>query len=151
MGFICFYGSKKENQIGNKIKKVIKTILIEGSKIHDIPSFYEEINRVFMADENWKLGQNLDALNDMFYGGYGIIKGDEEIHLIWKNFEKNREDLGLKLTKVYYQDKLKQPSIFNTHFASEKLKELEKGTGKTYFEIILEIIHDHPNIKLIPA
>lgn len=126
-----------------------ETFIIDGSKIHDIPSFYDEINRVFMADVDWKLGQSLDALNDMLYGGYGKIKGNEEINLVWKDFHKNKNDLGLELTKDYYHKKLKSPSVFNTAFVKEKLAELENGTGKTYFEIILEIIEDHPNISLI--
>jgi hypothetical protein len=29
---------------------------IEGCAIHDIPSLYAEINRVFMAGEDWQLG-----------------------------------------------------------------------------------------------
>jgi len=129
---------------------MVKTFTIDGNKIYDIPSLYEEINRVFMANEDWKIGQSLDALNDMFYGGFGEIEGNEEAHLIWKNFEQNRKDLGLELTRAFYENKLKSPSIFNTGFVQEKLAELENGTGKTYFEIILEIIGDHPNIKLIP-
>lgn len=127
-----------------------KTITINGNRIHDIPSFYKEINRVFMQNEDWKIGQSLDALNDMFYGGFGKIKGSEKIRLVWKNFEQNREDLGLNLTKAYYQNKLKSPYVFNMDFVQEKLTELEEGTGKTYFEIILEIIGEHPNIDLIP-
>ncbi len=103
-----------------------------------------------MVNEDWKLGTSLDALNDMFYGGFGEIKGNEQINLIWKNFEQNRQDLGLELTQAYYQDKLKSPDIFNIEFVQEKLYELEKGTGQTYFEIILEIIGEHSNIKLIP-
>lgn len=127
-----------------------KTIIIEGNNIYDIPSFYKEINRVFMPNEDWILGQSLDALNDLFYGGYGGIKGDEEITLLWKDFEKNREDLGLELTVKYYKDKLESPSRFNLNFVQEKLYELENGVGKTYFEIILEIIGEHPNIVLMP-
>ncbi|NDW08928.1 barstar family protein [Dysgonomonas sp. 520] len=130
---------------------MIKTIIINGNNIHDIPSFYEEINRVFMADEDWKIGQSLDALNDMFYGGYGEINGDEEVHLVWTNFEQNRKDLGYELTKSYYQRKLEQPSIFNVDFVKKKLTELENGTGQTYFEIILEIIGEHKNVKLIDS
>jgi len=127
-----------------------KTITIDGSRIQDIPTFYEEVNRVFMADVDWKLGDSLDALNDMFYGGYGEIKGNEKIHLVWKDFEKNRDDLGLELTRNYYLNKLKYPSTFNTSFVKDKLAELENGTGQTYFDIILEIIGEHKNIKLIP-
>lgn len=126
------------------------TIIFDGTNIHDIPSFYEEVNRVFMVNTDWRLGQSLDAFNDMLYGGYGKIKGDEEIELVWKNFEQNKKDLGLELTKSYYEEKLKSPNKFNTDFVKEKLTELENGTGKTYFEIILEIIGEHPNIKLIP-
>lgn len=129
---------------------VVKTFVIDGKRIHDIPSFYEEINRVFMADEDWKLGMSLDALDDMFYGGYGKINNKEEIEIIWKDFEKNRKDLGFELTLAYYREKLKSPSIFSTSFVEEKLEELNRGMGKTYFEIILEIISEHPNIKLIP-
>ncbi len=102
-----------------------------------------------MSNEDWKLGESLDALNDMFYGGYGEIKGKEEIHLIWKEFEKNRNDLGVELTKNYYRNKLKSTSPFNIEFVQQKLAELEKGTGKTYFDMILEIIGEHPNIKVI--
>ncbi len=102
-----------------------------------------------MSKEDWKLGESLDALSDMFYGGYGEIEGKEEIHLIWKEFEKNRTDLGLELTKNYYQNKLKHPSTFNKDFVQQKLSEPENVTGKTYFDRIQKIISEHPNIKLI--
>ncbi|WP_029905036.1 barstar family protein [Prevotella sp. 10(H)] len=126
-----------------------KKITIDGNNIHDIPSFYEEINRVFMAGEDWKLGTSLDALDDMLYGGFGAIKGNEDIELIWINFEQNKKDLGLELTKTYYKNKLHFPSIFNTDFVKEKLNKLNNGTGKTYFDIILEIINNHKNIRLV--
>ena len=127
-----------------------KTFTIQGDRIHNIQSFYNEINRAFMSNADWKLAPSLDALNDLFYGGFGEIEGNEEIILIWTDFEKNRNDLGLELTKAYYQDKLNHPSKFNMDFVKNKLYELEHGTGKTYFEIILEIIEEHKNIKVIP-
>lgn len=102
-----------------------------------------------MPEEDWKLGESLDALSDMLYGGYGEIEGNQEVHLIWKDFEKNRTDLGGELTRNYYRSKLKYPSAFNARFIKQKLAELEKGTGRTYFEIIQEIIREHKNIKLI--
>lgn len=104
-----------------------------------------------MRNADWKLGESLDALNDLFYGGYGEIEGSEEVHLIWKDFEKNKNDLGLELTKNYYRNKLNYPSTFNTAFVKSKLSELKKGTGQTYFEIILDIIGEHSNIKLIAS
>jgi len=44
---------------------VTKTLTIIGCGIHDIPAFYAEINRVFMAGEDWTLGESLDGLDDM--------------------------------------------------------------------------------------
>ncbi|MCD8538919.1 MAG: ribonuclease inhibitor [Leadbetterella sp.] len=129
---------------------MIKTITIEGSRIHDIPTFYEEINRIFMEGEDWKLGNSLDALSDLLYGGYGALKGDEPVELMWNAFEKNREDLGRDLTRTYYLEKLNRPAVFNADWAKGRLEELERGTGQTYFEIILEIIAEHGNIRLIP-
>jgi len=78
-----------------------------------------------------------------------LISGKEEINLIWEDMKQNRKVLGMDVTKAYYQNKLKTPDIFNTTFVNEKLSALDNGTGQTYFDIILEIISEHPNIKLI--
>ncbi|EJM98730.1 hypothetical protein [Phyllobacterium sp. YR531] len=125
------------------------TFIIDGQNVSDIPSFYSEINRVFMADEDWKLGPSLDALNDMFHGGVGAIKGDEPVTLIWKDMEKNRGDLGLEVTRKFYQEKLKHPGIYDVPGIKQSLIELENGTGPTYFDIVLQIIADHANIELL--
>ena len=127
---------------------MVKTFTIEGSNIHDIPSFYKEINRLFMDKEDWKLADSLDALEDMFYGAFGRIKGNEEINLIWNNFEKNKRDLGFDTTIAWYKNKLKLPSVFNRQFITDKINDLTNGTGQTYFDIILEIIGQHKNINL---
>ncbi|WP_189654972.1 hypothetical protein [Paracoccus mutanolyticus] len=41
------------------------------------------MNRVFMAAEDWQLGDSLDALNDMLYGGYGALHGAGSVRLRW--------------------------------------------------------------------
>ena len=128
-----------------------KTITINGDNIHDIPSLYEELNRVFMADEDWKLGQSLDALNDMLYGAYGAAQGDGPIELVWLNIDKNKEDLGLQATKEFYENKLQHPETYNQELAKKNLSDLENGTGKTYFDIVMEIIAGHKNIQFITS
>ena len=125
-----------------------KTLTIDGDNIDDISSFYAEINRVFMADENWKLGPSLDALNDMLYGAYGAIQGDEPVVVVWKNMEKSRAALGLDSTTAFYEDKLKHPETFDISLISRQLDTLRQGTGPTYFEIVLEILAGHSNIRL---
>lgn len=127
-----------------------KQIIIDGNQIHDIKTLYEELNAKFMQDEDWQLGESLDAFNDLLYGGFGAINGDEPINLVWKNFEENKKSLGLDLTLEFYRQKLKHPEIYNVKSIEKTLKELENGGGQTYFDIILEIIADHSNITVIP-
>lgn len=127
----------------------MKKIIIEGKNINNIETFYEEVNRVFMLHENWKIAQSLDAFNDMLYGSFGEIKGKEKIQLIWKDMEQNQKSLGFQTTLEFYQNKLKSPEIFNHKFVLSKINELHNDVGFTFFEIVLEIIANHDNIMLI--
>ncbi|WP_312323550.1 ribonuclease inhibitor [Soonwooa sp.] len=126
-----------------------KEILIDGSKIVDKTSLYTELNNKLMPNENWKLGESLDAFNDLLYGGFGEINGNEPIRLIWKDFLRMKELFGHDFTLNFYHEKLKYPNSYNKNLIKNSIKELNAGTGKTYFEIILEIIADHPNIELV--
>lgn len=102
-----------------------------------------------MTNEDWKIGESLDALNDLFYGGFGLIDGGEPIELTWTNFEQNKNLFGYDFTMEFYQEKLKQPKVFSTKIIQQNISALENGTGLTYFEMILEIIAEHKNITLI--
>ncbi|WP_343314373.1 barstar family protein [Brucella sp. BE17] len=126
-----------------------KNFIIEGSRVHDIASFYDEINRLFMQEENWQLGQSLDALDDLLYGGYGALQGAKTATIIWRNFEKCAIALGHETTRNFYLSKLAQSSTYNAERILRDLEELENGTGPTYFDIVLTIIADHPNITLV--
>lgn len=135
--------------IKNANLPLMKKIYINGNCIQDIPSFYAEINRVFMADEEWEIGTSLDAFNDLLYGGFGAIKSDEKIQLLWNNIEESKKALGYETTKAYYEGKLKADSPFNKEYFQEKLTALEDGRGETYFDILMTIIAEHPNIELV--
>ncbi|HTN38635.1 MAG TPA: hypothetical protein VL053_16255 [Arachidicoccus sp.] len=123
-------------------------IIIDGSAIIDIPSFYDEINRVLMQREDWKLAQSLDGFNDLLYGGFGILNSLEDVDLIWKDIAASRAALGYETTKAYYLQKLVPGTPFDKKLFRNKLEALEAGAGQTYFDIILEIIAAHPNIRL---
>lgn len=123
-------------------------VIIEGKNIHDIPSFYIEINRVFMYNEDWDIGESLDAFNDLLHGGFGISKPGKPIQILWRDSEHSRQALGYQATKEYYITKLLPGSPFNKKYFNDKLQELEAGTGQTYFDIIIEIIAEHPDIIL---
>lgn len=128
-----------------------KTLNIAGRAIVDIPTFYAEINRVFMADETWQLGESLDALNDLLYGGYGAIDGREPVDLVWHGIAASEAALGIATTRAHLLEKLQRPGLFDGVAIRRQLDALDHGHGKTYFEIVLEILADHPNITLVPA
>ncbi|KQR91472.1 ribonuclease inhibitor [Chryseobacterium sp. Leaf180] len=117
-----------------------KSAVISGSHFSDLSGFYEEVSDVFMNDEDWKVG-TLDGFDDILYGFEGEI--------IWKEAEKSKEDLGFEATKVFYQNKIRQGKPFNKELIQQKLEELVDGIGQTLFEILIEIIKSHSNIKLI--
>lgn len=54
---------------------------LHGTAITDIASFYDELNQVFMQGEDWQLGESLDALDDLLYGGIGEAVGHDRIRI----------------------------------------------------------------------
>ena len=75
-----------------------KIITIDGNNFSDLPSFYDEIDKVLTNDLSWKTGHNLDAFDDLLRGGFGIYEYGEPVKVIWKNFEKSKLEMGVKLT-----------------------------------------------------
>ena len=126
-----------EWSISNNNKKMT---VINGGHFSDLEGFYNEVSELFMNDENWKVG-TLDGFDDILYG----YKGE----LIWKNSQKSKEDLGFELTKEFYENKIRQGKPFNVDLIKQKLGDLMDGKGQTLFEILIEIIESHQNIKLI--
>lgn len=126
-------------------------LTIDAAHFDDIPGFYAEINRVFMANEEWALGHSLDALDDLLYGAYGAAKGAGLVYLHWTNIEKSRHDLGLDATRNWLSQKLERPEHFNRKLITDQLQALEDGSGQTFFDIVLEIFASHASLKLISA
>ncbi|PWN67547.1 ribonuclease inhibitor [Chryseobacterium oncorhynchi] len=124
-----------------------KMIVINGGHFSSLAEFYEEVSNVLMKDTDWKVG-TLDGFNDILYGGFGVIENNEEIEIIWKEAQKSGEDLGVKATKEFYDNKIRQGKPFNIELIQRKLDDLMAGKGQTLFEILIEIIQSHPNITL---
>lgn len=124
------------------------TLTVEGSAIDDIASFYAEINRVFMHGEDWQLGPSLDALDDMLYGGYGVLAGHDSVQVRWKDIAHSRHALGVAATRAWLQAKLDAPGRFNAPALQAQLHALERGEGQTYFDIVMDIFAAHPEVAL---
>ncbi len=125
--------------------------VIDGNRFDDIPGFYAEINWLFMASEDWQLGNSLDALDDMLHGGYGALQSHPVATVTWVNFAKSRSDLGVDATRDWLRAKLDPQGGFDRRAIHAQLAALSAGKGPTYFDQIVQIFADHPNLRLIPA
>ena len=124
------------------------TLTIDGSAIHDIPSLYAELNRVLMPDEEWTLGESLDGLDDLLYGGFGVLDGPAPVSICWLDHDRARDALGLETTLAYYEAKLARPQVYSVSVAQTAIAALRAGTGPTYFDLVLQVFRSHPNIDL---
>lgn len=124
---------------------------LDGSQIYDLPSLYAELGRVLMPGEDWTLGESLDALDDLLYGGFGVLAGVTSARIVWDDSELSRQALGVPLTRSYYAAKLARPGVFAAGPARAALEEVERGTGKTYFELVLQVFAGHPEVELVLA
>ena len=128
-----------------------KQFEIDGSTITDIASFYAQINRLLMAGESWELAESLDALNDVLYGGYGAIEGRQPVRIVWKDMTATRAALGRDATCTFLRERLGTRTIFNGSPIADQLAALESGAGTTYFDVVMQVFADHPNIEIVPA
>ena len=125
------------------------TFTLDGAAVHDISSFYAELNRVFMANESWKLGESLDALNDLLWGGIGALTDVENPRIVFENWEYIRDALGAEVTREYYLSRLAQPERYNPEHFAAALGDLDAGAGVTYFDLVLEVFAEHPDVELV--
>lgn len=119
---------------------------IEGAAIHTIADLYDELNRLFMAQEDWRLGPSLDALDDLLYGGFGALVGVEAV-VVWTDHRRSAEALGVAATRDWYRQKLELPG-YNHDLFRERLRELDAGEGPTYFQLVQGVFADHPDVEL---
>lgn len=121
---------------------------IDGAEVNGIADLYEQLNRELMSEADWRMGQSLDALNDILYNVDSGIRDGEPAVFIWNDHARSRESLGFEETQRWLLEKLSRPVSFNQTRIRSDLDNLREGVGKTYFEIVLEVFADHPLIDL---
>ena len=126
----------------------MRKIEIDGNKFSNLAEFYDEIESKLTSGLNWKIGRNLNALDDVLGGGFGIHEMDENIEVVWLNSEKSKSDLGWRETISYVQKKLETCHPTNKPDVKSDLKDAESKKGQTLYEIIAELISEKRNIKL---
>ena len=86
----------------------------------------------------------------MLYGSYGALDGDAPVTLVWTHHDDNRRALGLDATRAFLRAKLDRPDVFDSARIERQLDALDAGTGRTFFDLVHEIIAAHRNITLEP-
>ena len=75
-----------------------KMFIIDGKNFSNIEGFYDEVQRKLTIDFPG-FGRNLDAFDDILYGGDELFKFKEKIVLRWKNFNKSKKELPSEFLK----------------------------------------------------
>lgn len=129
----------------------MKRIVIDGNNFSDLEGFYNEIERVFTNNLEWKIGRNLNAFNDILRGGFGVHEYEEPFILVWENIKKSKTDLGYLETAKYLRKNLESCHPTNSQYIKECLIRAENGEGETIFDEIIKIIKDkdHEEIEFI--
>jgi hypothetical protein len=100
---------------------------------------------VFVGGEPW--GENLNALNNLLHGDFGLIPG--EFRLVWRHAKRSREQLGYAETIRQLQLQLRDchPTVLiKTAWA---LRAALRGQGPTVFDWLVTLIREHPNVELL--
>ena len=135
-----------------KREKTTYRIYLEGKKITDIDSFYKQINKQLMLEEDWEIAASLDAFDDLLYGGFSKWKDYDQLEIVWEDIEISRQHLDFDTTIKYYQSKIYPGSPYNQSLFRQKINDLENCNGQTYFDLLMEIINNHKDrIKLIKS
>lgn len=83
------------------MSKIVKKkhFIIDGDRISNLDTFYDEIQRVLCPNFNY-FGRNLDAFNDILRGGFGTFDDFEPIILEFKNKSRIVNAIGLEIFKI---------------------------------------------------
>ncbi|MBR3764099.1 MAG: barstar family protein [Clostridia bacterium] len=83
---------------------MMRTMVLDGNNFSDMEGFYNEMECLLTKNLSWRTGHNLDALNDLLRGGFGVHEYEEPITIRWINYKESKKNLGnlmvLKLLEV---------------------------------------------------
>jgi hypothetical protein len=71
--------------------------VLNGNHFSDLEQFFGEVQRSLTRDVDWHIGENLNAFNDVLWGGFGLHEYGEPLWLVWLAADKSRRDLGEEL------------------------------------------------------
>ena len=121
------------------------TYVIDGNAFDDLDGFYEEISNRLIPGADW--GRNLDAFNDILYGGFGTP--EDGFRLVWKNSARSRQTLGHPETARRLRQRLERCHPDNRDTVRRLIELVDRGEGPTVFDWLTDIIQSNADIKLV--
>ena len=118
--------------------------VVEGSAFHTLDEAAAEFTRALALTSPWE--GSLDALNDVLYGGFGTPAGG--FVLVWRDSDLSRERLGYPATTAWLEARVRRGPPYDVALLSGRLEAARRGEGQTLFDVVVEIIRDHPEIEL---
>jgi RNAse (barnase) inhibitor barstar len=88
----------------------MRKITLDGNNFSDMEGFYEEVIANLTDGIDFTPGHNLDALNDLLRGGFGVHDYGETLIILWKNYQKSEDELGMEQIYKLYKVILDQSS-----------------------------------------
>jgi len=73
------------------------------------------------------------------------------VDILRRNMGASRAALGPEVTRTFFEQRRSSRSKFNGEPIEDQIRALASGQGKTYFDIVMEIFADHPELRLQPA
>lgn len=114
-----------------------KTITINGDHFFSLNGFYTEIEKALSKNIPWQHSQNLQALNDLLMGGYGVHNYQEPIKLVWLNSAKSKTDLDYPVVITNNPGSMPQANLPS------------QAQAQTLFSTLISIIEKHKHIELV--
>lgn len=71
----------------------MKSFTIQWNHLTCWDDFYNQIEWLFLQNSDLKFWRNLDALYDILYWWFWSFEENEEIEIIWKDFEISKQYL----------------------------------------------------------
>ncbi len=118
---------------------------IDGRHTTSLSAFFAEFGRVLLPGVFW--GQNLDALDDVLYGGFGTP--DEGFVIRWRYSAEARKTLGYPETIRQLEFRLAHCDPSYREPVERELSLAKACTGPTVFDWLVEIIRSHPDVPLV--
>lgn len=138
----------------------MKTIIIDGNNFDDYDGFANELSQQLGLANSVK---NLNALDDILYGGVIGFDSMEHVQLIWRNSSKSKKDMGNDFyINWLLEEKMKLENNKNSPLTADESRELSGQYDKrinevkndntlTFYQFLTEIIKDHSNIEFIES